>query len=75
MATTKREEVITMPMLRVKCIPRLGKADGWPEYVQTLPEVGDMMERRPDHKRAWVESRCFCPDGTIEIELRDDCPD
>lgn len=75
MATTNRNEVITMPMLRVRCIPTRGKVDGWPEYVQVLPEVGDMMERSPDRKRAWVESRCFCPDGIVEIELRDDNPD
>jgi hypothetical protein len=59
-------------MLRVRCVPIRGKADGWPQYVQALPRVGDMMERSPDHRRAYVEAVCFCPDGMIEIELRDD---
>jgi len=65
-------KTVVVPMLRVRCIPTRGKTDGWPQYVQALPRVGDVMERAPDRRRAYVESVCFCPDGTIEIELRDD---
>lgn len=74
MEITNKQQVVAMPYLRVRCIPPLGKLDGWPQYVQALPRVGDMMERAPDHRRAYVEFVCFCPDGMIEIELTESKP-
>jgi len=74
----KREEVITMPMLHVRCIAPISETRefltkwpilDWPEYVQVLPPVGSVMVNKDDTYRAYVETYSFGVDGLITIHL------
>ena len=76
MATTKRNEVITMPMLRVECSDyRVSDEHGeWPKFVQCLPPIGSLIESSEPVERAYVADYCFMPDGVIELILSEEKP-
>lgn len=63
----KRQEVIAMPFIRVKCW-QADKSSGWPTHVQVLPPIGATV-KNADGTKAIVNEQVFLVDGTIELVL------
>ena len=69
---SKRDEVVSMPMIRVRCWMRnkeYVELDGWPMFVQTLPPLGSVMVNENGISEAVVREYRFLVDGTIELVL------
>lgn len=72
MGTIKqRDEVVAMPMLRVRCkmCNEYLNLKDWPEYVQTLPPLGSVIVNNNGISEAIVKGYRFFVDGTIELML------
>jgi hypothetical protein len=61
------EKTIVVPMIRVRCMS-VARREEWPQYVQVLPEVNDVIVSNKG-TCCFVKKRRFMVDGTIELVL------